>query len=52
MKKILVISETIFSDRLYDTLGFDELSKLEIDLMSSDEINLLQERYIENIKKK
>lgn len=50
MKRILVVCETIFSDRLASTLGLKDFHKLKVDVMHSSEINDLQNQYLKEIQ--
>ena len=49
MKKVLVISETIFSDRLFITLGLKSSSMFETTLISSTQLNDIEKKYFVQI---
>tara|TARA_B100000900_G_scaffold415471_1_gene445468 strand:- start:9 stop:1310 length:1302 start_codon:yes stop_codon:yes gene_type:complete len=51
MKRILVISENIFSDRLIWQMGFENSEELEFTYILSDEFNELEEKYNEYCSK-
>ena len=45
MKKILIVSETIFSDRLFKTLGLAEATKFSVSFISSEKLFNLELDY-------
>ena len=49
MKKVLVISETIFSDRLFKTLGLQSSSMFKSTLISSTQLNDIEKKYFVQI---
>ena len=51
MKRILVVCETIFSDRLASTLGLRDFHNLKVDVMHSSEINKLQNLYLKETQR-
>ena len=49
MKKILVISETIFSDRLFKTLGLQSSTRYEASIIDSNKLNDIEKEYLISI---